>query len=87
MKCDSWHAVMKYVYLSLFQAHLKGSQSERVTFIGSSTISDSPGESRSNESLKRHSNKVIQTILPPWRKNNDHTVEIFLAHARQCSHL
>ena len=49
LKCDPWRAVMKYVPLSLFQAHSKGSRSKWVTFISSSTISDSPGESRSNE--------------------------------------
>ena len=49
LKCDSWHAVMKYIPLLLFYAHSKGSRSERVAFVGSSTISNSPGESRSNE--------------------------------------
>ena len=49
LKCDSWCAVIKCVSLSLFQAYSKGSWSKWVAFISSFTISDSPGESRSNE--------------------------------------
>ena len=60
LKCYSWHAVMKYVPLLLFQAYSKGSWSKRVAFISSSTISNSPGESRSNERYwKDTPNKVM----------------------------
>ena len=59
---------------------LKGSWSERVAFVGSSTISNSPGESRSNERYWRHPNKVIQTIYSLLVAKTTNTLSRFFWH-------
>ena len=71
LKCDPWRTVMKYVPLSLFQAHSKGSRSKRVAFIGSSTISDSSA----NQEVKNVIEKIPQQgngrKTKPYKKISD----------------